>query len=58
MALYIYIYSQRHGPSWSCKLHFALMGCTPRGRTATQHSKKGSEKVLGRVLGKGFSEEF
>ena len=24
-----------------------------RGRTATQHSKKGSEKVLGRVLGKG-----
>ena len=28
------------------------------GRTATQRSKKGSEKVLGRVLGKGFSEGF
>ena len=25
-----------------------------RGRTATQRPKKGSEKVLGRVLGKGF----
>ena len=29
-----------------------------RGRTATERSKKGSEKVLGRVLGpgEGFSE--
>ena len=35
-----------------------FIGCTPRGRTATQRSKKGSEKVLGRVLGKGFSEGF
>ena len=29
-----------------------------RGRTATQRSKQGSEKVLGRVLGKWFSEGF
>ena len=29
------------------------MGARLRGRTATQRSKKGSEKVLGRVLGKG-----
>ena len=29
------------------------LGARPRGRTATQRSKKGSEKVLGRVLGKG-----
>ena len=29
------------------------MGARRRGRTATQHSKKGSEKVLGAVLGKG-----
>ena len=37
-----------------------LLGCTPKGagRTATQRSEKGSEKVLGRVLGKGFSEGF
>ena len=28
-------------------------GCTPRGRAATQRSKKGSQKVLERVLGKG-----
>ena len=34
------------------------IGCTPKGRTATQRSEKGSEKVLGRVLGKGFSEGF
>ena len=32
------------------------IGCTPiRGRTATQHSKKG---FLGRVLGKGSWEGF
>ena len=31
----------------------ALLGAPLRGHTATQHSKKGSEKVLGRVLGKG-----
>ena len=30
------------------------IGCTPKGRMATESSKKGSEKVLGRVLGKGF----
>ena len=30
-----------------------LSRCTPKGRTATQRSKKGSEKVLDRVLGKG-----
>ena len=29
------------------------LGVRPRGRTATQHSKKGSEKVLERVLGRG-----
>ena len=34
------------------------LGARLRGRTATQRSKKGSEKVLGRVLGKGFSERF
>ena len=34
------------------------LGARPRGHTATQRSKKGSEKVLGRVLGKGFSEGF
>ena len=35
-----------------------LLGARLRGCTATQRSKKGSEKVLGRVLGKGFSEGF
>ena len=35
-----------------------FIGCRLRGCTATQRSKKGSEKVLGRVLGKGFSEGF
>ena len=38
------------------------LGARLRGRTATQRSKKGSEKVLGRVLekgsGEGFSEGF
>ena len=29
------------------------LGARLRGRTATQRSKKGSKKVLGRVLGKG-----
>ena len=38
------------------RLHY--LGARLRGRTATQRSKKGSEKVLGRVLGKGFSEGF
>ena len=33
------------------------LGARPRGCTATQGSKKGSEKVLGRVLGKGSSRE-
>ena len=28
-------------------------GARPRGRMATQRSKKGSEKVLGRLLEKG-----
>ena len=31
-----------------------FLGGRLRGRTATQRSKKGSQKVLGRVLGKGF----
>ena len=31
----------------------SVLCARPRGRTATQRSKKGSEKVLGRVLGKG-----
>ena len=35
-----------------------ILGARLRGRTATQRSKKGFEKVLGRVLGKGFSEGF
>ena len=34
------------------------LGARLRGRTATQRSKKGSEMVLRRVLGKGFSEGF
>ena len=34
------------------------LGARLRGRMATQRSKKGSENVLGRVLGKGFSEGF
>ena len=29
------------------------LGARLRGRTATQHSKKGSEKVMGRLLGEG-----
>ena len=33
-----------------------ILGARLRGRTATQSSKKGSEKVLGRVLGKGFQK--
>ena len=33
------------------------LGARPRGHTATQRSKKGSVKLLGRVLGKGFSEK-
>ena len=36
--------------AYSCTLE---LGACLRGNTATQHSKKGSEKVLGRVLGKG-----
>ena len=32
---------------------FQDLGAHLKGRTATQRSKKGSEKVLGRVLGKG-----
>ena len=39
-------------------LSFFFLGARLRGRTATQRSKKGSEKVLGRVLGMGFSEGF
>ena len=35
------------------------LGRTPKGAYGnTQRSEKGSEKVLGRVLGKGFSEGF
>ena len=41
----------------ACILNFCL-GARLRGRTVTQRSKKGSEKVLGRALGKGFSEAF
>ena len=37
----------------------ALLGCTSlKGRAATQRSKKGSEKVLGRVLGMVSGEGF
>ena len=32
------------------------LGAHLRGRTATQRSKKGSEKVLERALGKGFQK--
>ena len=36
-----------------------FIGCTPlRGHMATLRSKKGSEKVLGRVLGKGSQKGF
>ena len=41
-----------------CLFSPGSLGACLRGRTATQSSKKGSEKVLGRVLGKGFSEGF
>ena len=34
------------------------LGARLRGRKATQRSKKGSEKVMGRVLREGFSEGF
>ena len=34
------------------------LGARLRGRTATQHSKKGSEKVLGKGSGKGSGEGF
>ena len=34
------------------------IGCTPKGRTATLRSKKGSEKVLGRVLGRGSQKWY
>ena len=36
----------------------SALGARLRGRTATQRSKKGSEKVLGRVLGKGSGQGF
>ena len=42
-------------PMWSFCLQ-PIVGCAPKGHTATQRSKKGSEKVLGRVLGKGSGE--
>ena len=32
------------------------VGCTPKGRTATQRSKKGSEKVWEGFLGKGSQQ--
>ena len=38
------------GRAWSAQ---RTLGARLRDRTATQRSKKGSEKVLGRVLGKG-----
>ena len=44
------------GPSSSHQLTDSL-GARLRGRMATQRSKKGSEKVLGRVLGKGSCKE-
>ena len=34
------------------------LGARLRGRTATQRSEKGSEKVLGEGSGEGFSEGF
>ena len=46
------ILANRFSDPESC-LGARLMGCT-----ATQHSKKGSEKVLARVLGKGSGEGF
>ena len=39
---------------WGC----TKWGARLRGRTATQRSKKGSEKVLGRVLRRGVSCGF
>ena len=47
-----------HSAYRSATSGFACLGARLRGRTATQRSKKGSENVLGRVLGKGFSEGF
>ena len=47
----------QQNPKYSCKGTVTL-GARLRGRTATQRSKEGPEKVLGRVLGKGFSEGF
>ena len=42
-----------------CGCHGSMfLGARLRGRTATQRSKKGSEKVLERVLGKGSGEGF
>ena len=39
--------------------HVYVLGARVRGRcTTTLASKKGSEKVLGRVLGKYFSQGF
>ena len=37
--------------------NFLLLGARPRGRTTTHASKKSSEKVLGRVLGKGSQKK-
>ena len=51
--------SRRLGLSEKChRIILVILGARRKGRTATQCSKKGSEKVLGRVLGKGFSEGF
>ena len=45
----------KEGGGLMCKSHRLRdnLGARLRGRTGTQRSKKGSEKVLGRVLGKG-----
>ena len=46
---------RRHLKCFPVKIDLPLPrgNCTPRGRTATQRSKRGSDKVLGGVLGKG-----
>ena len=38
---------------WCSNVIFPLMGARLRGRTTTHASKKGSEKFLERVMGKG-----
>ena len=42
------------GLGWCLERRSCALGARLRRRTATQRSKKGSEKVLGRVPGEGL----